>query len=329
MRALAWPVAVVLLSVCACGSAAGPVRGPASSPAPTAMSGPASPASPAGSASASASPTGAAASCGGPAVPSRLVTVRTGDGVRLAGFEAGAGSRGVVLVPEAGSAGSCGWWPYAAYLARRGFHVLAFDHRCQGTSACPASGSAGSPASGPAGSPASGSAGSLASGSAGGPGQGLLTDIAAAVRALRAAGAGRVALLGASQGGSEALIAAARPARGPGPGAELAGLAGVAALSADELDQPLAAPPAPRTAVAAAAAVRVPVLLAVAPDDPYVSLAGTRALFAALATPAAAKRLLVEPAGAGHGWVMVDAAQGAPEPPLAVRLAAFLQTVTA
>ena len=313
MRALAWPVAVVLLGVCACGSAAGPARGPASRPAPTAMSGPASPAAPA---PAAASPAGAAASCGGPAVPSRLVTIRTGDGVRLAGFEAGAGSRGVVLVPEAGPAGSCGWWPYAAYLARRGFHVLAFDHRCQGTSACPASGPAGGPASG----------------SAGGPGQGLLTDIAAAVRALRAAGAGRVALLGASQGGSEALIAAARPARDPGPGAGLAGLggvAGVAALSADELDQPLAVPPAPRTAVAAAAAVRVPVLLAVAPDDPYVSLTATRALFAALATPAAAKRLLVQPAGTGHGWVMVDAAQGGPGPPLAARLAAFLQTVTA
>src|ERR1700761_3678112 len=221
-----------------------------------------------------------------------------------------------VLVPEAGPAGSCGWWPYAAYLARRGFHVLAFDHRCQGTSACPASGPAGGPASG----------------SAGGPGQGLLAGLPAAARAWRAAGAGRVALLGASQGGSEALIAAARPARDPGPGAGLAGLggvAGVAALSADELDQPLAVPPAPRTAVAAAAAVRVPVLLAVAPDDPYVSLAATRALFAALATPAAAKRLLVQPAGTGHGWVMVDAAQGGPGPPLAARLAAFLQTVTA
>lgn len=81
----------------------------------------------------------------------------------------------MLLVPEAGSAGSCSWWPYAAYLTSRGFHVLAFDHRCQGASACPA----------------------------GGPGEGLLADIAAAAQALRMAGADRVALLGASQGGSE------------------------------------------------------------------------------------------------------------------------------
>ena len=132
---------------------------------------------------------------------------------------------------------------------------------------------------------------------------------------LRGAGAGRVALLGASQGGSEALLAAGRAS---GTGA----VAGVAALSADELDQPLAPPPGPRTAVTAAATVRVPALLAVAPDDPYVSLTGTRSLFAALGTPAASKRLLVQPAGAGHGWVMVDGTPGEPEPPLAAQLAA-------
>jgi dienelactone hydrolase len=101
------------------------------------------------------------------------------------------------------------------------------------------------------------------------------------------------------------------------------------ALSADELDQQLAAPPGPQTAFEAAAAVRVPVLLAVAPDDPYVSLADTRTLFATLGTSAAGKRLLVQPAGAGHGWIMVDATPGGPEPPLAARLAAFLQAVTA
>ncbi len=225
------------------------------------------------------------------AAASRLVTIRTGDGVRLAAFVAGTGSRGVLLVPEAGSAGACGWWPYAAYLASRGFRVLAFDHRCQGTSECPADG------------------------------PGLLADIATAARVLRVAGASRVALLGASQGGSEVLIAAARRASGTGP------VAGVAALC--ELDQQLAAPPGPRTTVEAAAVVRVPVLLAVAPDDPYVSLAGTRALFAALGARAADRHLLVQQAGAGHGWEMLDPAPGGHEPPLGARLAAFLRTVTA
>jgi pimeloyl-ACP methyl ester carboxylesterase len=290
VRALGWLTAVVLLASCGCASGPGPAQDSGSGPDPSAGS------SPAGSASALATATGAAARCGGPAGPSRLVTIRTSDGARLAGFEAGAGSRGVVLVPEAGSAGSCGWWPYATYLAQRGFQVLAFDHRCQGSSTCPP-------------------------GSAGGPDAGLLTDIAAAVLVLRGTGAGRVALLGASQGGSEALIAAGRAS---GTGA----VAGVAALSADELDQPLAPPPGPRTAVTAAATIRVPALLAVAPDDPYVSLTGTRSLFAALGTPAASKRLLVQSAGAGHGWVMVDGTPGGPEPPLAAQLAAFLRRVT-
>jgi pimeloyl-ACP methyl ester carboxylesterase len=280
---------MVLLAVCACGSAASPAPGPAAS-APAVPS----PAGSAPAAPATASPAGAASVCGAPAAPSRLVTIRTGDGLRLAGFEAGAGSRGVVLVPEAGPTGSCGWWPYAAYLARRGFHVLAFDHRCQGASGCPA----------------------------GGPGAGLMTDIAAAAQVLRAAGGRRIALLGASQGGSEVLLAAAGQAHGAGP------VAGVAALSADELDQPLAAAPGPRTVTAAAASVRVPALLVVAPDDPYVSLAQTRTVFAALGPPAAGKRLLVQPPGAGHGWIMVAETTGQPDPALDAQLAAFLRTVT-
>jgi alpha-beta hydrolase superfamily lysophospholipase len=292
MRALAGLAAVVLLAICACGSAGGPAAGPSSRPAGPGAS------SPAGSGPASASPAGAASLCGGPDAPSRLVTIRTSDGVRLAGFEAGAGSRGVVLVPETGSTGKCGWWPYAAYLARRGFHVLAFDQRCQGSSGCPV----------------------------GDSGQDLLADIAAAVRTERGAGASRIALLGASQGGSEVLIAAGRPARGPDSVPEVAG---VAALSADELDQQLAARPGPQTAVAAAATVRVPVLLAVAPDDRYVSLTETRALFAGLGTPAAGKRLLVQPAGAGHGWLMLDGTTDGSMSPLATQLAAFLKAVTA
>jgi alpha-beta hydrolase superfamily lysophospholipase len=305
MRAIAWPAAVaVLLAVCACGSGPGRAAGPATSrvdsPAGTVASGRASSA-PAAATPASATPAGAASSCGDPAAPSRLVTIRTGDHVRLAGFEAGAGSRGVVLVPEAGSAGKCGWWPYAAYLAQRGFHVLAFDHRCQGSSDCPAGGAARD------------------------PGQELLPDIAAAVRTLRGAGASKIALLGASQGGSEVLIAAGRPSGGPD---SVAGVAAVAALSADELDQQLAPAPGPRTALAAAATVRVPVLLAVAPDDPYVSLTETRTVFAALGTPAAGKRLLVQPAGAGHGWLMLEGASAGAVPPLASQLAAFLKAVT-
>src|SRR5262249_18071403 len=82
-------------------------------------------------------PSAVATLCGPPEAPGRLIAIRAADGVRLAAIEAGAGRRGVLLIPELGAAGKCGWWDYAAYLAGRGFRVLAFDHRCTGGSACP------------------------------------------------------------------------------------------------------------------------------------------------------------------------------------------------
>jgi hypothetical protein len=58
--------------------------------------------------------------CGPPQAPGRLITIRAADGVRLAAIEVGAGEHGVVLIPELGAAGKCGWWDYAAYLAAHG-----------------------------------------------------------------------------------------------------------------------------------------------------------------------------------------------------------------
>src|SRR5215468_10717055 len=146
-----------------------------------------------------------AEACGPPNAPGRLTTIRASDGVRLAAIEAGSGARGVVLIPELGAAGKCGWWDYAAYLAARGFRVVLFDHRCTGESSCPPSGTAPT---------------------------GLTSDIQGAVIRLRQQGATAIALLGASQGGAEALITATLPQRG---------VTGVAALSADELSASLAA----------------------------------------------------------------------------------------
>jgi alpha/beta hydrolase family protein len=77
-------------------------------------------------------------------------------------------------------AGPLGWWPYARYLSRHGARALPFDLRCFGSSPCP-----------------------------GGRGH-ALTDVAAAVAELRRRGARRVALVGASMGGSIAVVAAAR-----------------------------------------------------------------------------------------------------------------------
>src|SRR5262249_22190996 len=91
--------------------------------------------------------------CRYPDAPRRLATVTAADGVRLGAIRIGSGPRGVVLVPELGNEGKCGWWPYAAYLAARGFNVVAIDHRCKGDSDCPAgpAGDPGSAARAPAG----------------------------------------------------------------------------------------------------------------------------------------------------------------------------------
>lgn len=242
-----------------------------------------------------ASPTGPVGQlCGLPDAPGRLITIKATDGVRLGAIQAGAGPRGVVLIPELGREGKCGWWQYAASLAAHGFNVVAIDHRCTGGSDCPA---------GPAASA---------------PG-GLMADIYGAVRAVRATGAVKVALVGGSQGGAEALIAGTRPQPG---------VTGIAALSADELTLPLASTPYPATAQAAAPSLRLPVLMAVASADSYVSVQDTQRLYASVA--ARSKRLVILGSAAGHGWDMVDAdGPGRPAPAFADTLTAFLQGVTA
>lgn len=228
--------------------------------------------------------------CGGPNVPARTFTMRTPDGVALAAVSTGTGRRGVVLVHELGPGGLCGWWDYAAYLSQRGFHVLLFDHRCTGESDCP---------------------------SVGPGGNGLMIDINAAVDRLRSEGAARVALVGGSQGASEALIAASRAS---------SGVTGVVALSADELTQPLAASPYPATANDAAPRLCVPVLFAVARGDTYVSVSETRRLVAA--TRSTDKHLTVLAADSGHGWDLVLADSAGTRPALSDTVVAFLRAAT-
>jgi len=100
-------------------------------------------------------------------------------GAALFGIEAGSGGRGVVLVHGEGSRGACAWWPEIAALADRGFHVLAFDHRCTGWSTCPHD-------------------------------QDVVSDVLKAVTELRRRGAQHVAVVAADTGVPEALDAAAR-----------------------------------------------------------------------------------------------------------------------
>lgn len=208
--------------------------------------------------------------CGSPSIPATAKRISSSAGATLAAYEVGTGTRGVVLVPELGRLNLCGWWDYAARLARRGFRVLIFDHQCAGDSTCPASTTA--------------------------P-HGLMDDIAAATATLRHDGAHRVALVGASQGGSEVVIAGARP---------LKGVVAIVALSADELTTPLVAPPYAATSAVAARTLALPSLFAVANDDAYVSVADTRTLVNSV--PAKQKRLVVLPAGTGHGWQMLTGA---------------------
>jgi dienelactone hydrolase len=94
-----------------------------------------------------------------------------GDGVALHGDVLGGGRTTVVLDHEYPSS-LCGWFPYAAELARSGYRVLLFDERQQGDR--------------------------------------LDLDVAAAVQEASALGARRVVAMGASLGGAATLIAAGR-----------------------------------------------------------------------------------------------------------------------
>ncbi|MGE5156293.1 MAG: alpha/beta hydrolase [Betaproteobacteria bacterium] len=210
-------------------------------------------------------------------------------GATLVGYEVGSGRRGVVLIPERGGLNLCGWWPYAAYLAGRGYHVLLFDHRCAGHSSCPAT-----------------------------PGPNdLMDDLTAVTARLRQDGAGRVVLIGASQGGAEAVIFGSRPP---------SGLAGVVALSADELTDNLAAAPYPASASAAAPHLALPSLFVVAADDPYVSVVDSQRLESAVR--AGGKRIIVVAAGRGHGWDLLaagpDGSRPAPDADILTFLAGVL-----
>src|SRR5262249_47504715 len=130
-------------------------------------------------------------------VKARTLWFRASDGTRLDGAELGSGPRGVIMLHES-PADLCGWAPYGARLAPHGFHGLPLHPRGYGYSA-----------RGPYGGP-----------------RGAIADVRGAVSELRRLGAKRVALVGASYGAVNAMVAA--PSLG-------SGIVGVATLSG-ELD---------------------------------------------------------------------------------------------
>ena len=170
--------------------------------------------------------------------------------------------------------------PYAGYLADHGVRALAFDLRCFGASSCPD----------------------------GGRGH-ATADVAAAVAELRRRGARRIALVGASMGGSVAVVAAAR--LHPAALVDLSG----------ERDTTGLTPGVEADAGAAARGVTAPALFAVARGDRYVTPADMRLI--ARRARSTAKRVIVMPASAGHGWDML-LGTSTDWSPLAATVAAFL-----
>ena len=188
---------------------------------------------------------------------------RAGDGTKLVGHRFGGkkpGARTAVVMAHMSVGDLCQWEPFARSLAAEGYFVFPFDLRGHGSSKGTQNHRR---------SPA---------------------DVVAAVRAVRALGAHKVVVIGASLGGIAAIMAAPiiRPS-----------LAGVVAVSAPvaiagELD-----------ALPAARRLGIPTLYVAAEGDqnpPYDFAADASTLFDATGT--AEKRLEVVP-GALHGTDLV------------------------
>ncbi|GAA0950333.1 alpha/beta hydrolase [Virgisporangium aurantiacum] len=133
-------------------------------------------ASPTWTGSPSGFPPSPAGPCGDAALAGRQVAFAGSGGARLVGYVLGTGNAAIVLVPQR-RMDSCSFTTYAKILAGRGYRVLAFDFAGEG--------------------------GSTSAGDATNSG-----DVVAAIAYLRQAGAGRIALIGTSRGGTAALIAA-------------------------------------------------------------------------------------------------------------------------
>lgn len=209
------------------------------------------------------------------------VTLRATDSVRLAAAVLGSGRRGVVLLHQTDN-GICGWFPYAGYLASRGYHVLLFDRRCAGNSTCPSDEAAYHHAA----------------------------DVDSAVADLRRRGAAKVVIVGASLGGAVAIGSCA-----------VVHASGCVALSPAIFDLKLGGR---LTATNAIHRVRVPLLVAVAPDDPDSNLDEVDTLLRR-ARPGVVQ-LVQLPLGAGHGWDTVnDPTDPTRHSPFSDQLLTFLQ----
>ena len=185
------------------------------------------------------------------------IWLHTSDAQRLYAIRGGAGPTGVVLVPESPPGDVCGWLPYAATLERAGMRVVAFDYRGTGDS------------------PVQRGRSPFAYG----------RDLTAAVAQLRADGAKKVAVVGASFGGAVAMTYAS----GVDAVVSLSGETALPQYHLDPLD--------------AVSHLHAPLLIVGSRNDTYLPIAGARELLHRAGS--SAKRLVLYP-GSWHGWQIVE-----------------------
>jgi alpha-beta hydrolase superfamily lysophospholipase len=227
------------------------------------------------------------ARCGAPHTKATLVRFNAADGTGLDGVMVGSGSVGVVLAHEYDN-DLCGAWPFANYLAKRGYRVLAIDMRCFGRSACPQGDAAGR----------------------------VVDDLLAAVVELRHHGATKIALVGSSMGGSAALIAATR-VQPP--------VDAVVSLSGEA--NPTSLIHIPLNAQAAVGLLTVPAMFVIANLDQYTTVEETRAMYQADKTADKRLLVLPGQFDGFHGWQALTEASGAFSP-TATKVAAFIAAHT-
>ena len=194
--------------------------------------------------------------------PAAKVVLTTSDKVHLAGVRFGTGAKGVLLLPQNG-ADLCPWWSYASELLNQGFLVLAIDLRGTGFSEV-------------------------------GTTKDYTADAAAGVAALKADGAKRVVIIGASLGAATALVTAGRIADQ---------VAGIVSLSYpdDNLDVTGGTGKEPHTPIQAAGLITVPMMVCFTAGD---KLGAPRPEDIVDAAHTAVKQLVGRP-GVSHGWDML------------------------
>jgi alpha-beta hydrolase superfamily lysophospholipase len=203
--------------------------------------------------------------CGDPSgVSAEPVAIPTSDGVRLYAIEVGSGPVAVVLAHES-PASLCGWLPYIPSLTAAGLRVLAFDFRGYGDSRVPERA----------------------------PYRAYDRDLRAIVARVRADGARRVFLMGASYGGAVALTYAPRLT-----------LDGVISLSGETY-----LPSAKANALVSAPRLHAPLLVVGSRHDRYLPVKDALALIRRVGSKD--KRTAFYPGG-WHGWGIVETAPYAP-----------------